>query len=86
MTEISRIEALLGDDAASLLTFQNPKVAKEHLHVPGPDWVERIFGPSDRSIQVMNSLQRLFGQTGRLAGTGYLSLLPECGVAVTSTI
>ncbi len=76
MTEISRIETLLGDDVASLLTFQNPKVAKEHLHVPGPDWVERIFGPSDRTIPVLNNLQRFFGQTGRLAGTGYLSLLP----------
>jgi fructose-bisphosphate aldolase, class I len=76
MTTISRIEEMLGEEAAPLLSFASPKVSKDHLHLPGPDWVERIFGPSDRPVPVLNSLQRFFGQTGRLAGTGYLSLLP----------
>ncbi len=76
MAELKAVEKLLGPDAESLLSFCSPKISKAHLHVPGPDWVERIFGPSDRSIPVLNNLQRFFGQTGRLAGTGYLSLLP----------
>lgn len=76
MATIDTIQSLLGDEADSLLSFKTPKISKDLLHVPGPDWVERIFGPSDRPIPVMNSLQRFFGQTGRLAGTGYLSLLP----------
>jgi len=71
----SRLEELLGDEAESLLGFENPKVSKDQLHLPGPDWVERIFGPSDRNAQTLRSLEQLFS-TGRLAGTGYLSILP----------
>lgn len=71
----SRLEALLGNDAQSLLGFDSPRVSKEQLHIPGPDWVDRIFGPSDRGPQVLRSLQQLFGN-GRLGGTGYLSILP----------
>ena len=67
---------MLGEDAASLLSFNTPKISKDQLHVPGPDWVERIFGPSDRPVPVLGSLQRFFCGQGRLAGTGYLSLLP----------
>ena len=65
----------LGDKAESLLGFKAPKIAKERIHVPGPDWVDRIFAPSDRSNRVLGNLQRLFG-TGRLANTGYVSILP----------
>ncbi|MEM9945514.1 MAG: class I fructose-bisphosphate aldolase [Cyanobacteria bacterium P01_D01_bin.36] len=64
----------LGDDADDLLGYQ-AKVDKSQLHLPGPDWVERIFGQSDRTPQVLRSLQQLYG-TGRLANTGYLSILP----------
>ena len=75
MTSTSQIETLLGDEAESLLGFDAPKIPKSQLHLPGPDWVDRAFGPSDRSIPVLRSLSALF-ETGRLAGTGYLSILP----------
>jgi len=65
----------LGDKADSLLNFKNPKISKDRLHLPGPDWVDRIFAPSDRNNRVLSNLQRMFG-TGRLAGTGYMSILP----------
>lgn len=68
------IENWLGEEAEDLLTYQ-PKVSKELLHLPGPDWVERIFAISDRNPQVLRSLQQLYS-TGRLANTGYLSILP----------
>jgi fructose-bisphosphate aldolase, class I len=64
----------LGDEADALLSHQ-ALVPKTMLHLPGPDWVERIFAQSDRSPQVLRSLQQLYG-TGRLANTGYLSILP----------
>jgi len=50
-------------------------IPKQSLHLPGPDFVDRIFVPSDRNPRVLSNLQRFFG-TGRLAGTGYLSILP----------
>jgi len=65
----------LGSEAASLLEFDTPAISKDRLHLPGPDFVDRIFGPSDRPIPVLRSLQQLYG-TGRLANTGYLSILP----------
>ncbi len=72
MTDIAQ---LLGDKAESLLGFDHPKISKHRLHVPGPDFVDRIFAPSDRSNRVLTNLQRLVSH-GRLAGTGYLSILP----------
>jgi class I fructose-bisphosphate aldolase len=69
------IQSQLGSQAQSLLDHCCKTVPKERLHLPGPDWVDRIFGPSDRNLRVLGSLQRLFGH-GRLAGTGYLSILP----------
>jgi class I fructose-bisphosphate aldolase len=71
----TNIESLLGDQAQTLLGFSQPKISKERLHLPGPDWVDRIFAASDRNNRVLVNLQRLFG-TGRLAQTGYLSILP----------
>ncbi|MDJ0707360.1 MAG: class I fructose-bisphosphate aldolase [Leptolyngbyaceae cyanobacterium MO_188.B28] len=68
------IESWLGNDAQDLLTYQ-AKLSKDLLHLPGPDWVDRIFVQSDRSPQVLRNLQQLYG-TGRLANTGYLSILP----------
>ena len=65
----------LGDKADFLLGYKTPKIARERIHVPGGDWVDRIFALSDRNNRVLSNLQRLFG-TGRLAGTGYLSILP----------
>src|ERR1700757_2015879 len=72
---ISNIEQLLGSKAESLLSFKSPKIAKERLHLPGPDFIDRIYALTDRNIRVLTNLQRLFG-TGRLGKTGYLSILP----------
>src|SRR3954447_19340610 len=72
---LGRIEALLGDDARGLLDFNSPKVSSDLLQVPGPDFVDRVWANSDRNPQVLRSLQSLFDH-GRLAGTGYVSILP----------
>jgi fructose-bisphosphate aldolase, class I len=70
----SELESVLGSEAEDLLTYR-AKVSKEMLHLPSPDWVERVFLQSDRPPQVLRSLQQLYS-TGRLANTGYLSILP----------
>ena len=77
MAEVStsKIADILGDKAAYLLDHKSTTIPKENLHLPGPDFVDRIFVPSDRSPAVLRSLQTLFG-TGRLGGTGYVSILP----------
>src|SRR5664280_755804 len=72
---MTQIAQLLGDKADYLLGFKNPKISKERLHLPGPDFVDRIFSVSDRNNRVLVNLQRIFGH-GRLAGTGYVSILP----------
>ena len=72
MTSIAK---LLGDKAESLLNFKNPKIAKERLHLPGPDVVDRLYAVSDRNNRVLCNLQRIV-EHGRLGGTGYLSILP----------
>lgn len=69
------IEKLLGDSAKSLLEHKCKTIDRSKLHLPGPDFVDRIVMYSDRSIRVMRSLQQIFNH-GRLAGTGYLSILP----------
>ncbi|HKA88550.1 MAG TPA: class I fructose-bisphosphate aldolase [Haliangiales bacterium] len=66
---------LLGADAASLLEHVCRTVPKSELHLPGPDFIDRVFVPSDRKPGVLANLQRMF-DTGRLRGTGYLSILP----------
>jgi class I fructose-bisphosphate aldolase len=69
------ITDLLGKDAEFLLKHQSKTISKDQLHTPGPDFVDRIFIPTNRNTPVLRSLQSLFG-TGRLANTGYLSILP----------
>ena len=71
----SKIETYLGAKADSLLGFKSPKISKERLHLPGPDFIDRIWTISDRNVRVLANLQRLF-RHGRLDGTGYLSILP----------
>ncbi len=66
---------LLGQEADNLLNYESKTVPKEKLHLPGPDFVDRIFAPTDRHINVLKNLQWLFS-TGRLANTGYVSILP----------
>ncbi len=72
---IDRIAQYLGAEASSLLEHQSKTISKEHLHLPGPDFVDNVWAASDRPIPVLRSLQALYG-TGRLANTGYLSILP----------
>ena len=72
---LSRIEGLLGEDGRALLDFNSPKISRDVLQTPGPDFVDRVFTHSDRNPQVLRSLQSLFDH-GRLGGTGYLSILP----------
>jgi fructose-bisphosphate aldolase, class I len=73
--DLKAIEGLLGSDAESLLCFDNPKVSKDKVQLPGPDFIDRVFTYSDRTPQVLRSLQSMFSH-GRLANTGYLSILP----------
>jgi len=70
-----KIQDLLGADADALLNHTCKTISKEALNLPGPDFVDRCFAASDRSPQVLRSLQQLYG-TGRLANTGYMSILP----------
>src|SRR6266436_782223 len=70
-----KIDSYLGAKADYLLGFKSPKIPKERLHLPGPDFIDRIWTISDRNVRVLANLQRLF-RHGRLDGTGYLSILP----------
>lgn len=72
---LAEIEKYLGHDAQSLLTYECKGISRNLLHLPGPDFVERIFSSSDRNIRVLGQLERLF-QAGRLKGSGYVSILP----------
>lgn len=72
---LNKIEELLGSDAEYLLGHTCTTISKDLIHVPSPTFVDDIFGPSDRPVPVLRSLQQLFGH-GRLAGTGYMSILP----------
>ncbi|HEX5365175.1 MAG TPA: class I fructose-bisphosphate aldolase [Acidimicrobiales bacterium] len=69
------IQSLLGDEAESLLEHESKGIPREELHLPGPDYVDRVFSLTERSPQVMRNIQSLFGH-GRLADTGYVSILP----------
>ncbi len=75
MACIDRIVELLGDKADDLLNHQCTTIPKEQLTLPGPDFVDRVWAQSDRNNRVLYNLHRIFNH-GRLAGTGYLSILP----------
>lgn len=70
-----RTVEILGNSGKSLLEHRCQTIPRETLHLPGPDFVDRIFAASDRNLRVLANLQRLYS-TGRLAGSGYLSILP----------
>jgi len=74
-TSLDRIEELLGKDARLLLDHKSQAVSREQLNLPGPDFIDRVWTHSDRSPAVLRSMQTLF-DNGRLAGTGYVSILP----------
>lgn len=86
---MSKIIELLGNEADYLLNHKSETISKEQLYLPSSDFVDRVFMQSDRSISVLKNLQTLYGN-GRLANTGYLSILPvdqgveHCGGAVFS--
>ena len=71
----SNIISLLGNDADNLLNHTCKTISKDHLHLPGPDFVDRVFAQSNRSPQVLRSIQQIYNN-GRLSGTGYMSILP----------
>jgi len=75
MTEVSSIEKALGSKASYYLEHKSKTISKDLLHLPGPDFIDRIASISDRSPRVLRSLQSIFS-SGRLSGTGYLSILP----------
>jgi class I fructose-bisphosphate aldolase len=74
-TSLDRIEELLGDSARTLLDHKSETIDKDEISLPGPDFIDRVWAYSDRSPAVLRSMQSLF-DNGRLAGTGYLSILP----------
>ncbi|MBI1221012.1 MAG: class I fructose-bisphosphate aldolase [Bacteroidetes bacterium] len=71
----NKIHELLGNEADSLLNHTCSTISKNNLHLPGPDFVDRIFAQTNRNPQVLRNLQQIYG-TGRLANTGYVSILP----------
>lgn len=73
--DFSKIQEALGSEAENLLQHNSQTVLKEALHVPSPDWLDKMHMISDRPTRVLGSLNQLFNH-GRLAGTGYLSILP----------
>ena len=72
---LSTVADLLGDEAESLLDHSCDTISSDQLHLPGPDFVDRVWMQSDRNPRVLRSLQQLFDH-GRLGGSGYLSILP----------
>ena len=71
----TRLEELLGDDASELLEHECRTIDASQLHLPGPDFIERVWQQTDRSPQVLRNLQALYSH-GRLGGTGHVSILP----------
>jgi class I fructose-bisphosphate aldolase len=72
---IKEIERILGAEAESLLTYKSRTIPKDTLHLPGPDFIDRVVASTDRPVSVLRNLGSLFGH-GRLSGTGYVSILP----------
>jgi fructose-bisphosphate aldolase, class I len=72
---IDRIAELLGSEADTLLSHTSKTITKDRLYIPGPDRVSEVWGQSDRNLRVLRSLEQLHSH-GRLAGTGYVSILP----------
>jgi class I fructose-bisphosphate aldolase len=72
---IDKIKSILGKDNESLLTYESKTIPKEMIHLPGKDFIDRVWVGSDRSPNVLRNMQTIFNN-GRLAGTGYLSILP----------
>jgi len=74
--DFNEIKSLLGPEAENLLNHICTGIPKDMIYVPGPDFIERVMEHSDRNNLVLNNMSKLFNQRGRLAGTGYISVLP----------
>jgi class I fructose-bisphosphate aldolase len=74
-TTLDSVTELLGDDADTLLRHHCETIPAEHLHLPGPDFIERVVLDTDRSVATIRNLRSMFDH-GRLAGTGHVSILP----------
>ena len=74
-TTMDELESILGDQAKDLLEHSCETVSRDLLHLPGPDFVNRVLGPGDRPVRVLQSLESIYSH-GRLGGTGYVSILP----------
>lgn len=74
--DFKEIKNLIGPEADDLLNHTCTGIPKEMIHLPGPDFIENVIEHSDRNNLMLNNMERLFNQTGRLARTGYLSILP----------
>src|SRR3954469_9157558 len=74
-TSLAKIEEYLGDNARQLLDHTSKTISKDQIQVPGPDFIDRVWALSDRNPSVLRALQSLY-DNGRLARTGYLSILP----------
>src|SRR5437899_159406 len=72
---LSKINELLGNQSENLLNHTCKTITKEQIHLPGHDFVDRMFAPSNRNPKVLKSIQAIYGH-GRLANTGYVSILP----------
>src|SRR5688500_329995 len=72
--DIGRIREVLGEQA-SLLDYQCRGITRDQLHLPRPSYIDDVFSQTDRNVRVLGAMQRMF-DTGRLAGTGYVSILP----------
>ena len=72
---LTKITSLLADKADYLLNHESKTVDKKQLHAPGPDFIDRVFSPTNRSNQVLRNMEAMY-EHGRLGGTGYLSILP----------
>lgn len=70
------IKKLLGNEADNLLNHKCTGIPKDMIHIPGPDFIDRVMEHTDRNHLVLNNMERLFNQRGRLAGSGYISILP----------
>ena len=75
MLTLSEIQSILGDKADYLLSHESTTISNDRLHLPSPSFVDDIFAQTNRNNQVLRNLQSLYNN-GRLAGTGYLSILP----------
>jgi class I fructose-bisphosphate aldolase len=72
---LSKINELIGNQADNLLNHTCKTITKEQIHLPGPDFTDRMFGPTNRNVKVLRNIQLIYGH-GRLGGTGYVSILP----------